>query len=169
MKFNYFDGLLVYVMSVFIRYSLCTLCYIYKDKENYRTSSEVHKTITAGGTVLKSILILHLADVGTIPTIRWCEDSKNEKCLSINIRKITPELMKLRVPMFCVQHRAKLSCHCHNHRQCVFSYSIQDYKECPKSPFTESIFRSERNNFICNEDGTGLHTPLTQQWLRTVN
>jgi len=64
MKFNYFDSLLVYVMSVFIRYSLCTLCYIHKDKENYRTNSEVHKTITVGGTVLKSILILHSAEIG---------------------------------------------------------------------------------------------------------
>jgi hypothetical protein len=100
MKFNYFDSLLVYVMSVFIRYSLCTLCYIYKDKENYGISSEVHKTITAGGAVLKSILILHLADVGTVGTVpvsRWCEDSKKEKYLSISIRKITPEFIKLRV------------------------------------------------------------------------
>jgi hypothetical protein len=122
-KFNYFDSPLVYVMSAFVRYSLCTLCYIYiyiyiyiyththKDKENYGTSSEVHKTITAGGTVLKSILILHLADVENVPTGRWCEDSKKEKYLSINIRKITPELLKLRVSMFFMQRRAKLSCH----------------------------------------------------------
>jgi hypothetical protein len=70
-------------MSVFIRYSLCTLCYIYEDKENYRTSSEVHKTITVGGTVLKSILLLHLADVGTVPISSWCEDSKRRE-MSVN-------------------------------------------------------------------------------------
>lgn len=70
-------------MSVFIRYSLCTLWDIYKDKENYRASSEVRKTITAGGTVLKSILILHLADVGTVPTGTWCEDNKKRE-ISVN-------------------------------------------------------------------------------------
>lgn len=142
---------------------------MYKDKENYRTSSEVHKTITAGGTVLKSILILCLADVGTVPTSSWCEDSKKEKYLSINIREITPELIKVRVSTFCMQHRATLSCHCHNHRQCVFSYIVQDYKEGPETPFTETIFRSERKkNFLCNEGGTGLYTPLTQHWIRAV-
>jgi hypothetical protein len=60
--------------------------------------------------------------------------------------------------MFRVQHRAKLSCHCHNYRHCFFSYIVQGYKGCPKSRFAEITFRSERNNFICNEDGTGLHT-----------
>ena len=83
-KFNYIDSLLVCVKSVFIRYSLCTLYYIYKDKENYRTISEVHKTITAGWTVIKSILILHLADVGTVPISGCCEDGKKKREISIN-------------------------------------------------------------------------------------
>lgn len=78
-----------------------TVLYIYRDKENYRTSSEVHKTITAGGTILKSLLILHLADVGGLFLLAdGLRTAKKEKYLSINIRKITPELLKLRVSMF---------------------------------------------------------------------
>jgi hypothetical protein len=57
---------------------------MYKDKENYGTNSEVHKTITAGGTVLKSILILRLADVETIPVSGWCEDCKKKREISVN-------------------------------------------------------------------------------------
>jgi hypothetical protein len=78
-----------------IHYVHCAICT--KTKKNYRTSSEVHKAITVGGTVLKSILILHLADVGTVPISSWCEDKKKGKYLSINTRKITPELIKLRM------------------------------------------------------------------------